>query len=169
MATRTPTSHPTDIALAVVWILGGVLLAAAGLLRLVPSVYALGGLTAVAGLLGLLAALTTRLNPAFWAAAVPGALLVVFAVLAVRFPTLEPRTLALLAAGAMLGNGIVRLVAAREFPGLWPTLVVAGLLSLVLGGLLVWEVIDPTTTGVALLLGFQLMIDGVTSWRIARA
>lgn len=169
MATRTPTSNATDMLLGAVWVLGGVLVAAAGLARLVPSVYALGGFAVVAGVLGLAGAFVTRSNPAFWGASVPGALLVVLAVLVVRFPDASPRTVALVAAGAFLTNGLVRLMAAREFPGLWPTLVVAGLLSLVLGGLLVSDVIDPTTAGVALLLGCQLVIDGVVVAHVARS
>lgn len=167
MATRS--SNATDVLLGAVWVLGGVLLAVAGLMRVVGSVYALAGLAVVAGALGLLAAFVTRSNPAFWSAAVPGALLVVLAVLVVRFPDQPPRTLALLAAGLFLANGLVRLMAAREFPGLRSFLVVAALLSVVMGGLVISDVLDPTTTGIALLLGIQLVIDGVTVGRVARS
>lgn len=160
-------AHVTDAVLGAVWTLGGVLLGVAGLLGLLPSVYALAGLALVVGLLGLAAGFVTRSNPGFWAEVVPGALQVTFAVLAVRFPV-QPATLALLAAGVFLADGVVRLAAAREFPGLRPGLLVAGLLSVGMGVLVLAEVIAPTIGGVALLLGCQLVIDGVVAWRVAR-
>lgn len=168
MATSKRPAHVTDILLGIVWTLGGVLLAAAGLFGLLPSVYALGGLAVVAGLLGLVAGFVTQSNPGFWSEVVPGALLLTFAVLAMRFPV-QAGTLALLAAGVFLGNGLVRLAAAREFPGLLSSLLVAGLLSVGMGALVLSEVVAPTTGGVALLLGCQLAIDGVTILRVARA
>lgn len=167
MATSKRPAIVIDVVLGVAWGLGGVLLAAAGLLRLLPSVYALGGLAIVAGLLGLVAGFVTQSNPGFWSEVVPGALLLTFAVLAMRFPV-EARTLALLAAGVFLTNGVVRLAAAREFPALRSTLLVAGLLSVGMGALVLSEVIDPTTAGVALLLGCQMVIDGVTTLRVVR-
>lgn len=169
MATRDRPANVTDALLGIVLVLGGVLSAGAGMLRLLPSVYALGGLALVAGLLGVLGALIGRSPAGFWAELVPGSLLVTFGVLVVRFPQADARGLELLAGSLFLANGLVRLGSAREFAQLRSTFVVAGLSSLLMGGLVLSDALPVTAAGVATLVGCELVVDGVTVWLVGRA
>lgn len=169
MARRDTTRrrNPGAVVLGILWSLGGVVLAAAGLLRLVPSLYALGAIALVAGGVGLVVAFLPNTTVSFWAELVPSALLLGFGVVLVRFPTLEPRPVALLAALVFLASGLVRLGAAREFVDAWRPFLVGGLVSVFLGLVLVSDVLDPTTTGVAFLLGCDLLVGGAVLIRNA--
>ena len=165
---RDQPSGVTDVLLGLLWALTGVLLAGAGVLRLVPSVYALGAMALVAGAVGVLGALVGRSHAGFWAELVPGALLMSFGVLVVRFAQLDAHALGLLAGAILLADGLVRLGSAREFPPLRGTLLVAGLLSLLMGGLVLWDGIPVTTAGIAVLIGCELVVAGVTATLVGR-
>ncbi len=156
----TRRSNPGAVVLGLLWFLGGLVLAAAGLLRLVPSLHALGAIALVAGAIGLVVAFLPTTTVSFWTGLVPSALLVGFGAVLVRFPDLTPQPVALLAALAFLASGVVRLGAAREFVDAWRPLLVGGLVSVFLGFTLIADVLDPTTTGVAFLLGCDLMVVG---------
>ena len=168
MARRDETASATDVLLGVALTLGGVLLAAAGVLQLLPSVYALGSLLLVAGLLAVLGAFVGRTQAGFWSELVPGALLVTFGALVVRFPQSDARAIGLLAGCVLLTNGLVRLGSAREFATVRTPLVVAGLLSLLMGGLVLSDAAPVTTAGIAVLLGCELVIVGVTAGLVGR-
>ncbi len=165
---QTRRANPGAVLLGLLWCVGGLLLAGSGLLRLVPSLYALGAIALVGGVLGLVVAFLPTTTVSFWAELVPSALLVAFGVVLVRFPASEPRTVALLAALLFLASGLIRLGAAREFVDAWRPFLVAGLVSVFLGLVLVTDLLDPTTTGVAFLLGCDLLVGGTLLFLTAR-
>ena len=167
---RRDTTHrpnPAAVALGVLWVVGGVILVAAGLMRLVPSLYALGAVALLAGALGLVAAFVPTTTLSFWTELVPGALLLAFGMAVVRFPTLEVPTVQLLAAVVLLALGLVRLGAAREFLAAWRPLLFAGLVSLFLGLVLLTDVVPASLAGVAFLLGCDLLVGGIVVVRTA--
>ncbi|HHU40538.1 MAG TPA: hypothetical protein GXZ45_14820 [Propionibacterium sp.] len=164
----SPRGNPGAVALGILWLLGGALLAGSGLLRLVPTLYALGAIALVAGAIGLVVAFLPNTTVSFWAELVPSGLLVALGAVLVRFPTLEPRALAVAASVVFLGSGTVRLGAAREFVAAWRPFLVAGLVSVFLGLVLLSDVLEPTTTGVAFLLGCDLIVGGAVLMQTSR-
>lgn len=167
---RRDTARRVDagaVVLGILWVLGGVLLAATGLLRFVPSLYALGAIALLAGVLGVAASFLPNSTASLWGMLAPAALLVGVGLVLVRFPTLEVHAVAALAAVGFLASGLFRLGAAREFVEAWRPFLVAGLVSVFLGLVLVSGLLEPTTTGVAFLLGCDLLVSGVVLIRNA--
>jgi uncharacterized membrane protein HdeD (DUF308 family) len=157
-------------------IIFGALLVIAGLLLLGDTAFAtnvsvlfVGWMVLLAGIVGLIAALFRIGRGGFWSAAITGGLLTVLGIAILRNTHATALTLTLIAGAMFLAGGIVRLVAAGQEPDHRVPLVLTGLVGTVLGLLVLFNLVDASYTFLGLLLGIQVLVDGVVMILIGRA
>lgn len=159
----------------IVW---GVLLVIAGIAILVHavaataiSVFFLGWLAVIGGIVGLVAGLFRIGKGGFWPAIISGALLLVLGVVILRNPAVSVVSLTLLAGTLFLMGGVLRIVAAFQIDQNRGVMIFSGIVSLGLGLIVVFNLIEASFLLLGTLLGVQAIVDGITllvlgRWRI---
>jgi uncharacterized membrane protein HdeD (DUF308 family) len=159
----------------IVW---GVLLVIAGIAILVHavaatavSVFFLGWLAVIGGIVGLVAGLFRIGKGGFWPAIISGALLLVLGVVILRNPAASVVSLTLLAGTLFLMGGVLRIVAAFQVDQNRGVMIFSGVVSLVLGLIVVFNLIEASFLLLGTLLGVQAVVDGITllilgRWRV---
>lgn len=162
----------------VVW---GVLLMVAGAVVLghaaiatAVSVFLLGWLAVLGGAVGLVAGLFRIGKGGFWPAVISGALLLVLGIAILRNPAASVVTLTLLAGTLFLMGGVIRLLAAFQIDQNRWVMVFSGLVSLVLGVIVLFNLLEASLVLLGVLLGVQALVDGMTlvvlgRWRVVDA
>jgi uncharacterized membrane protein HdeD (DUF308 family) len=143
------------IVVAGLFILGDVVLAT------VVSVLFIGWFAVGAGVVALVGAFFRFGRRGFWATALSGGLLLVLGLMLVRHPGAGALTLTLLAGALFLAGGITRIIAAFEAPVGRGVLLLTGILSAVLGLIVLFDIWAATFTLLGTLLGIQVLIDGI--------
>lgn len=159
-------------------ILWGLLLVVAGIAILVHavaatviSVFFFGWLAVIGGLVGLVAGLFRIGKGGFWPAIISGALLLVLGIVILRNPAVTAATLTLLAGTVFLMGGVIRLVAAFQIDQNRGVMIFSGIVSLVLGLIVVLNLLEASLILLGTLLGVQALVDGITllilgRWRV---
>ena len=159
----------------IVW---GLLLVVAGIAILVHavaataiSVFFLGWLAVIGGLVGLVAGLFRIGKGGFWPAIISGALLLVLGIVILRNPAVTVATLTLLAGTVFLIGGVIRLVAAFQIDQNRGVMIFSGIVSLVLGLIVLFNLWEASLILLGVLLGVQALVDGITllilgRWRV---
>ena len=159
-------------------ILWGVLLVVAGIAILVHavaatafSVFFIGWLAVIGGIVGLVAGLFRIGKGGFWPAIISGALLLVLGVVILRNPAASVVSLTLLAGTLFLMGGVLRVVAAFQVDQNRGIMIFSGLVSLALGLIVVFNLIEASFVLLGTLLGVQAVVDGITllilgRWRV---
>ncbi len=155
---------------SIVW---GVLLIATGILALLmPEIAALATaltlawLLVFAGAFEILHAVQTRHRDGFGWKLASGIVTLLLGISIVLFPVAGVATLALWIGAFLLAGGVLRLILAfrlRPARG-WMWVLVDGLLSIVVGGLIAWGWPASSIPFIGLLAGFWLLFAGI--WRI---
>lgn len=158
----------TDAVGAVVLAAVGVVLVVAGVLRWLPSAYALAGIALVAGVVAVVVALATRSGAVFWTALVAGAVLVTFGAVSLRFGGADAHALVPLLAGAFAVDAVVRLGACRELVALRAVLGASGALSWGMAVLVGAAVVPASVPGLGTLVGCSLVVTAGTLLAIGR-
>jgi uncharacterized membrane protein HdeD (DUF308 family) len=150
-------------------LLGGVLLIVAGLFILgdvviatVISVFLLGWMTVISGVVQLVGALFRIKSGGFWSAALGGVVLTVLGLFILRNPVTGAITLTLLAGSTFLVAGVVRVVNSGESGRDRWLVMVSGLISVCLGLFVLFNPITATLTLLGFLLGIQILVEGLT-------
>jgi uncharacterized membrane protein HdeD (DUF308 family) len=153
----------------------GALLAIAGLVVIghaaiatTVSVLFIGWMLIIAGVLGLVAALFRIGKGGFWSAALGGGLLTALGLVIVNNKEATALTLTLIAGTLFLVSGVVRLMAAAQEPEYRVPLILAGVASTVLGLIVLFNLFDASFVLVGVLIGVQLIVDGMTVMLIGR-
>ena len=152
---------------ALLFVAGIVLLANAAFATKV-SVLFIGWLVFAAGVFGLVAAMFRIGKSGFWSAAVGGGLLAVLGLAVLRNTDAAAVTLTLVAGAMFLVSGILRLTASAQEPEDRIALVIAGVLSTALGLIVLFNLFDASYVLLGVLLGIQVMIDGLAMMVIGR-
>ncbi len=143
-------------------LVGGLIVLGHTILATAVSVLFIGWLALIAGIVAVVAALFRIRRGGFWSAALTGGLLTVLGLMFLRHPGAAAVTLTLLAGSSFLASGTVRLVAAAASKTYrWP-LVLGGIVSAVLGLIVLFNLFTATFVLLGVLLGVQILIDGVT-------
>jgi len=158
----------TDVLLGLLLVAGGLVLLVGAGIRIIPSTAALSAFVAVAGVVGVVGALVGRTSAGFFTEIVAGAELAVLGLVLVRFPDTPAATAQLLAGALFAVNGIVRLASATEFPSLRGIMLVGGSASLALAAAVFLGAVPPSVGTLGLLVGVELVVDGVSSVLIGR-
>jgi len=165
--TARPSSL-TDIVLGLLLLAAGTLIIGGAALQAIPSRAALGAFVLVAGGVGVLGALVGRTSAGFFSEITSAALSSVLGIVILRYPDVPLVTLFLVAASLFLVNGIVRVASASEFPALRGTFLIGGAASLALGTAVVTDAVQPSLTLLGVLVGVELVVDGVSALLIGR-
>ncbi len=159
----------TDVLLGLLLVAAGAFLLVGSYLDVIPSSTSVGAFVVFAGVLGIVGALVGRTSAGFFTEIVSSSMVLVLGVMVLRYPELGAATFLVLAAGFFLVNGVVRIASATEFPSLRGALLISGAASLALGAAILTGALKPTMLLLAVLIGIELIIDGLTALVIGRA
>lgn len=160
-----------DVVLGLLLIVAGVAILAHAVAATVVSVFFLGWLAVIGGIVGLVAGLVRIGKGGFWPAIITGSLLLVLGVVILRNPAASAVTLTLIAGTLFLMGGVIRLIAAFQIDQNRWIMVVSGLVSLALGLIVVLNLLEASFVLLGVLLGVQALVDGLTllvlgRWRV---
>ncbi|WP_040161395.1 DUF308 domain-containing protein [Nigerium massiliense] len=163
MSSRPNRGGPADVVVGMLLAVAGVLVLSACIVAMPPTLYATGALALIGGAVGVVVSFLGRLRAGFYSEFVASTTLFVLGLITLRYSWLGANLLIVVAAFVFLVNGVARLASASEDAGLRGPLVLAGLVSLFVGGLVLAEVVAPTIVQFSVLVGACLLIDGLVS------
>lgn len=169
--TRVPVERRRtawDVVLGVLLIVAGIVILGHAVLATVVSVVLIGWLIFFGGVVTLISAFFHRNDGGFWPALLGGALLLVLGVFFLRNPGAAALTLTLLAGTLFLIAGITRLVAGfRDTRYRWP-LLLGGIVSTVLGLIVLFNLLEATLALLGILVGVEALVDGIVLLLLGR-
>jgi uncharacterized membrane protein HdeD (DUF308 family) len=157
-----------DVALGALLALGGLVILANAAFATTVSVLFIGWMLVIGGLVSLVGSLFRIGKGGFWSAALSGALLLVLGLFFLRNTEAAALTLTLIAGTIFLASGIVRLAVGAQDATYRVPLVFGGIVSTVLGLIVLFNLFDATLVLLGVLLGVQVLVDGITMMLIGR-
>ena len=151
-----------DVVLGILLVLGGLFVLGNAALATALSVLILGWVAVGAGVVVLVGAFVRRGGGFSWSAALGGAVLVVLGVFILRNPLAGAVSFTLLMGALFLAVGLARIVGASQAPELRGLLIVSGIFSIILGLVVLLNLVGAATVLLGILLGIQIVIEGVT-------
>jgi uncharacterized membrane protein HdeD (DUF308 family) len=160
-----------DIVWGLLLIVAGIAILVHAVAATVISVFFFGWLAVIGGLVGLVAGLFRIGKGGFWPAVISGALLLVLGIVILRNPGVAVASLTLLAGTLFLMGGVIRLVAAFQIDQNRGVMIFSGVVSLVLGLIVVFNLLEASLILLGTLLGVQALVDGISllvlgRWRV---
>lgn len=160
-----------DIAWGLLLVVAGIVVLAHAVVATVVSVLFLGWLAVIGGVVGLVAGLFRIGKGGFWPAIISGSLLLVLGVVVLRNPGASAVTLTLLAGTLFLMGGVIRIIAGFQIDQNRGIMIFSGIVSLVLGAIVVFNLFEASFVLLGVLLGVQAITDGITMlvlgrWRV---
>ncbi len=157
-----------DIVLGVLLLIAGILILGNAIIATVASVLFIGWLALASGIMGIVAALFRIGKEGFWSTALSGGLLTALGIMILVNPGAAILTLTLMAGALFLTIGITRIIAAFEFRALlWPVLL-AGIISAILGVIVLFNLIPASLTLLGVLVGIEVLVDGLSLLTVGR-
>jgi uncharacterized membrane protein HdeD (DUF308 family) len=151
-----------DMVLGAILVVLGVVVLGHAVIATAVSVVFLGWLAVISGAVGIIAAFMRIGRGGFWFPALTGGLLLVLGIFFLRAPSTAAVTLTLLAGALFLATGITRLIAAFENAAFrWP-LLISGIVSSVLGLIVLANLFEASLVLLGLLLAVETIVDGIT-------
>lgn len=157
-----------DVVLGALLLLAGLFVLANAVIATLVSVLFLGWLAIGSGVVSLVGAFVRRESGVSWSAALGGAVLIVLGVVIVRDPLAGAAGLTLMAGALFLAVGLTRLFAAAQVPQARAVLVVTGILSILLGLVVLFNLGIAVPSLLGLLLGLQILVEGATIIAVGR-
>jgi membrane protein HdeD len=151
-----------DVVLGALLLLAGLFVLGNAVLATMVSVLFLGWIAIGAGVVTLVGAFARRATGVSWSAALGGAVLIVLGVFIVRDPLAGAAGLTLLAGSLFLAVGLTRLFASAQVPQVRAVLMVSGILSVLLGLVVLFNLSAAAPALLGLLLGIQILVEGMT-------
>ena len=152
-----------DIIWGILLIIGGVIILGDVVIATAVTVLFIGWMALILGIIGVIASLfKIGKGGGFWSTLLSGALVGVLGLMILRHPEIGAGVITLMAGIIFLVGGIVRLIAGFESgPGRW-ALIIGGIAGIILGLIVLFNPVQATFTLLGILLGVQLLVDGVT-------
>jgi uncharacterized membrane protein HdeD (DUF308 family) len=152
-----------DIVWGILLFIGGLIVLGDVVVATVVSILFIGWLALIFGIIGIVASLfKIGKGGGFWSTLLTGALIGVLGLMILRHPLIGAGVITLMAGIIFLVGGIVRLVAGFEpSPARW-VLIISGVAGIILGLIVLFNPVQSTLTLLGILLGVQLLIDGMT-------
>jgi uncharacterized membrane protein HdeD (DUF308 family) len=151
-----------DIALGVLLTVAGLVVLSQPAFATRVSIFFIGWVTLVVGVVVLGAGLLKIKQGGFWPALFAGTLLTVLGIGILANTTAAAVTLTVLAAVVFLFGGILRMVVAFAVEEYRPVLIISGIASIVLALLVFGNLLAASTSLLGILLGIEMLIDGIT-------
>jgi membrane protein HdeD len=164
-----PSSHTwKDVVIGGILVGTGVIVLGDVVVASVVSVLFVGWTLVIGGAVGIGASLWRIGHGGFWIGMLGGILALIAGVVFLRNPGAALVALSLAIGAVMLINGITRLAAAVQHPDARLALAFSGVLSLILGILILSQWPTSALWLIGTLLGIQLIVDGATMILIGR-
>jgi len=157
-----------DVVLGILLLLAGIVVLAHAVIATAVSVLFIGWMLLLAGIVAFVASFFHREGGNFWLIALSGALMFVLGLFMVRNPSVAAISLTLMAGSLFLVSGIVRLVVAASDRENRVVLIVGGVVSTILGLIVLFNIWAATLTLLGVLVGVQALIEGVTLLIVGR-
>lgn len=157
-----------DIVLGALLVLGGLVVLGHAALATAVSILFLGWMLLIFGVVGLVGSLFRIGKGGFWASALTGGLLTVLGLVMLRNVGAAAVTLTLVAGALFLAGGITRLVVAAEQPELRGVLIFSGVVSTLLGVLVLFNLFTASFTLLGVLMGVEMLADGIAMMVMGR-
>ena len=157
-----------DVAIGALLLLGGVVLLVDATVATTVSVLFIGWLLVAAGVLGLVGAMFRIGRSGFWSAALGGGLLTVLGIFVLTHTGATALTLTLLAGVVFLVSGVMRVAASFQEPEFRFLLLLGGIVSAVLGLIVLFNLVQASLVLLGVLVGVQLLVDGLMMMLIGR-
>jgi uncharacterized membrane protein HdeD (DUF308 family) len=157
-----------DIAVGALLVIGGLIVLGNAAFATTVSVLFLGWMLLLFGVVGLIGALFRIGKGGFWASALTGGLLTVLGLVFLRNTEVAAVTLTLVAGTVFLVGGITRLVAAGGQPEYRVPLIFSGIVSAVLGLIVLFNLFTASFVLLGVLLGVEMLADGLAMMLIGR-
>lgn len=151
-----------DVVFGVLLVIGGFIVLGNAVIATAISVLLLGWTALIAGVVLLVSALFRIGSGGFWSAALGGAVLAVLGLFFLRNPGVGALSLTLVAGAMFLATGLVRIFLGFQVSEHRWLLVISGLISVVLGLLVLFNLVAATLTLLGVLLGIQTLLEGLT-------
>ncbi|HEX6256975.1 MAG TPA: DUF308 domain-containing protein [Euzebyales bacterium] len=151
-----------DIVLGVILLIGSFIIFGNAVVATAISVLLLGWIAFISGVVLLVSALFRIGSGGFWSAALGGGVLTVLGLFLVRNPGAGALSLTLVAGALFLATGLVRIFLAFQVSEARWLLVFSGVVSVVLGLLVLFNLMTATLTLLGVLLGVQTLLEGTT-------
>jgi membrane protein HdeD len=150
-----------DIALGALLVIAGFIILGNTVFATLVSVLFIGWMTLVSGIFALVSAFLNAKGKGFWVSLITAGLLIVLGIMILRHPVGTAFALTLIAGFVFLISGVMRIAASRDFPeGRW-MLIISGAISVALGLVVLFSPVQSTFTLLGILLGVQVVIDGL--------
>lgn len=170
-ATGTELVHrrtAVDMILGLLIVVAGLVLLGNVVFATAISVLVLGWTVLFAGVVEIVTAFFRIKSGGFFSAALGGAILTVLGVFILRNPLIGAVALTLLAGSLFLASGLTRIFASAQFTqGRW-VLIASGIISVLLGLWVLFNIGTATLTLLGTLLGIQTLLEGVTLLAVGR-
>jgi uncharacterized membrane protein HdeD (DUF308 family) len=160
MLTRKRTGW--DVVLGILLLVAGVIVLAHSVIATAVSVLFIGWMLLLSGIVAFVASFFHREGGNFWLIALSGALMFVLGLFMVRNPSVAALSLTLMAGSLFLVSGIVRLVVAASDKENRVVLIIGGVVSTILGLIVLFNIWAATLTLLGVLVGIEALIEGVT-------
>jgi uncharacterized membrane protein HdeD (DUF308 family) len=157
-----------DVVLGALLVIGGLAILGDAAFATEVSVKFIGWVLLIVGLLGLGAAVFRIGKGGFWSVALSGGVLTVLGLFFLRNTQAAALTLTLIAGTIFLTSGIVRLVASAADPEYRLPLLFGGVVSTGLGLIVLFNLFDASYVLVGVLLGIQVLVDGLSMILVGR-
>lgn len=150
-----------DVILGVLLVVAGLIVLGNVVIATVVSVRFLGWIALIAGIVEFIGAFWRIRAGHFWSTALGGGLLAVLGLLILRNTAAAALTLTLVAGALFLATGIARIAASFSVPELRWALLFGGVVSTVLGLIVLFNIVDATFTLLGVLIGIQALAEGI--------
>jgi uncharacterized membrane protein HdeD (DUF308 family) len=151
-----------DIGLGILLIIGGAVILGDAVLATVISVRLLGWVVLIVGTVELAGSLRRVRSGGSWSAVLGGVGLAVLGLFILRNPLIGALGLTLLAGSLFLTTGLVRIFTSGQYQGDRWFVVIIGVISVGLGLVVLSNLVTASLTLLGLLLGGQILIEGIT-------
>ena len=157
-----------DVAIGALLLLAGVGALVYATVATTVSVLFIGWLLVAAGVLGLVGAVFSIGRSGFWSAALGGGLLTVLGIFVLTHTGAAALTLTLLAGVVFLVSGVMRVAESFQEPEYRFMLLLGGIVSAVLGLIVLFNLVEASLVLLGVLIGVQLLVDGLLMMLIGR-
>jgi uncharacterized membrane protein HdeD (DUF308 family) len=157
-----------DVFIGALLAIAGIVILANAAVATTVSILFLGWMLLAVGVLALVGSLFRIGKGGFWPAALTGGLLSVLGLFLLTNTEAAALTLTLLAGTVFLAGGITRLAVGAQDRDYRVPLLISGAVSTILGLIVLFNLFDATTVLLGVLLGVEVLVDGIAMMVIGR-
>lgn len=150
------------VILGVLMIIFGVIILGNTVVATAVSILVIGWIAIISGVVSLVGAFVNRAGSGLWLGLVSGVLLLILGILILRNPVAGAFGLTVVLGIVFFARGITTLITGFTLPTGKALFIVSGIVSLILGLIVLFNLFTMTLTLLGILLGVELIVHGLT-------